>query len=58
MADIVNLRTFRKQKERSAKEADAEANRLKFGRSKAEKLKVAAEKERAEKHIDGHKRED
>ncbi len=58
MADIVNLRTFRKLKQRSAKDADAEANRLKFGRSKAEKLKVTSEKERAEKHIDGHKRED
>ncbi len=58
MAEIVNLRTFRKQKARSVKEADAEANRLKFGRSKAEKLKVAAERERADKHIDGHKIDD
>ncbi len=58
MAEIVNLRTFRKQKERSVKEADAQANRLKFGRTKAEKLRVTSEKERAEKHIDGHKRED
>lgn len=58
MAEIVNLRTFRKQKARSAKDADAEANRLKFGRTKAEKLQVAAEKERADKHIDGHKIDD
>ncbi len=58
MAEIVNLRTFRKQKARSDKAGAAEANRLKFGRTKAEKELVAAEKDRADKHIDGHKRED
>ncbi|ODT80380.1 MAG: DUF4169 domain-containing protein [Pelagibacterium sp. SCN 64-44] len=58
MADIVNLRTFRKQKARSVREAEAEANRLKFGRSKGEKQQDLAEKARAEKHIEGHKRED
>ena len=58
MAEIINLRTFRKQKARSGKEAEAEANRLKFGRSKAEKQRDALEKAVAEKHIEGHKRED
>lgn len=58
MADIVNLRTFRKQKARSGKEAEAEANRLKFGRSKAEKQREALEKARAEKHVEGHKRDE
>lgn len=55
MADIVNLRTFRKQKARSGKEAEAEANRLKFGRTKAEKQHEALEKARVEKHVEGHK---
>jgi hypothetical protein len=58
MAEIINLRTVRKQKARSEKDLAAEANRLKFGRTKAEKLQSAAEKAKAEKHIDGHKREE
>jgi len=58
MADIINLRTARKAKARTEKEAAAEANRLKFGRTKAEKRKDASEKARAEKHIDGHKRDE
>lgn len=58
MAEIVNLRNFRKQKARTAKETEAEANRLKFGRTKAEKAIDSIEKARAEKHVDGHKRED
>jgi hypothetical protein len=58
MAEIINLRTARKQKARTEKEAAAEANRLKFGRTKAEKLKEAGERARSEKHIDGHKRDE
>lgn len=58
MAEIINLRTVRKQKARSEKDLAAEANRLKFGRTKAEKLKIESEKARADKHIEGHKRED
>jgi len=58
MAEIINLRNVRKAKARGEKEAAAEANRLKFGRTKAEKLKNAGEKARSDKHIDGHKREE
>jgi vacuolar-type H+-ATPase subunit C/Vma6 len=58
MADIINLRTARKQKARTEKEAQAAENRVLFGRTKAEKLKQAAEKARAEKVIDAHKRDD
>ncbi|MCP8882260.1 DUF4169 family protein [Devosia sp. XJ19-1] len=58
MADIINLRTARKAKARADKETVAEANRLKFGRTKAEKLKDASEKARADRHIDGHKRDE
>jgi hypothetical protein len=58
MAEIINLRSARKAKARTEKETAAEANRLKFGRTKAEKLKDAAEKAKADKHIDGHKREE
>jgi hypothetical protein len=58
MADIINLRTARKQKARTEKEAQAAENRVLFGRTKAEKLNQAAEKARAEKVIDAHKRDD
>lgn len=58
MAEIISLSKVRKAKARTEKEAAAEANRLKFGRTKGEKLKDAAEKSSAEKHLDGHKRED
>ncbi|UYO00264.1 MAG: DUF4169 family protein [Devosia sp.] len=58
MAQILSLSKARKAKARSEKEAAAEANRLKFGRSKGEKLKQSAEKAHAEKQIDGHKRDE
>ena len=58
MAEIINLRTIRKQKARTGKEAQAAQNRVLFGRTKAEKQKQAAEKAQAEKHIEGHKRDE
>ena len=48
----------RRQIARAEKEATAETNRLKFGRTKAERLKDAAEKAKADRHIDGHKRDE
>ncbi|SFV32688.1 protein of unknown function [Devosia crocina] len=58
MAEILSLSKARKAKARSEKEATAEANRRKFGQTKAEKLLNAAEKERAEKQIDAHRKND
>lgn len=58
MAEIVNLRQARKRKARDGKDRDAEANRLKFGRTKGEKAKSALETERATRTLDGHKRDD
>jgi hypothetical protein len=37
MADIVNLRRARKDKERRERDSQARANRRRFGRTKAEK---------------------
>jgi uncharacterized protein DUF4169 len=58
MAEVVNLRNFRKRKEREEKEAAAQVNRASFGRTKTEKelnkAKLALEK----KKLDKHKRED
>lgn len=57
MAEIINLRNVRKQKARVDKDSQAAQNRVLFGRTKAEKLKQAAEKAQADKHIDGHKKD-
>jgi hypothetical protein len=46
--NVVRLRTFRKAKSRAEAEKRAEENRVKFGRSKAEKNATRAEKERAD----------
>jgi hypothetical protein len=56
-AEIVNLRRARKQKARTEKEREAEANRIAFGRTRAEKLATDAERVRAERAIDSHRRE-
>jgi hypothetical protein len=58
MAEIINLKNARKQKARSDKDAKAEQNRILFGRTKAEKLQQAAEKVRAAKRIDGHRKDE
>lgn len=58
MAEIINLRTVRKQRARAEKEAQAAENRALFGRRKSEKLKQAAEKALADKHVDGHKKDE
>lgn len=51
--DIVNLKKFRKDKARSEKEKQAEANRAKFGMSKSEKQKVQSEKTKITRIVDG-----
>lgn len=57
MAEIINLREFRKNKERSAKSSRASQNRAKFGRSKIEKARERDTIERANADIDGKKLE-
>lgn len=57
MADIVNLRLARKQKARAEKEAAAAENRVRFGRSKAERELEEAQKTLADRRIEAHKRD-
>ncbi len=57
MAEIISLKRARKDKARAEKGAAAAENRTRFGRTKAEKAKDAAEAQRAATHIDAHKRE-
>ena len=57
MSEIVNLRRHRKRLTREQQERSAAENRRRFGRPKAERDRDEAETERAQRHIDGHKRE-
>jgi hypothetical protein len=57
MAEIVNLRQKRKDAARKAARVQADANAVKFGRSKAEKRLQDAQAEQAARKLDGHKRD-
>ncbi|MCX2721903.1 DUF4169 family protein [Roseibium salinum] len=54
-AEIINLRTVRKQKQRQDKQKSAEDNRLKFGRTKAEREAARRRRDELESHVDGHR---
>jgi hypothetical protein len=58
MAEIVNLNRMRKAKARAADESRAEANRVKYGRTKAEKENDRRAAERAAQLHAGKKREE
>jgi len=53
MADVVNLNQFRKSKTRADKDKKAHDNRIKFGRSKADKRKDEAALEKHKRELDG-----
>lgn len=57
MADILSLSKARKIRARAAKEAGAAENRVRFGRSKADKALETARKGLSEKRIDAAKRD-
>lgn len=57
MGDVVNLRLARKAAARSAKEAQATANRAVHGRTRAERAATKAEAARAARLLDGAKLE-
>jgi hypothetical protein len=55
MAEIVNLRRARKDKDRRQAEAKADANRIAFGRTKDERTLGAKEKALQERRLEGHR---
>jgi hypothetical protein len=57
MAEIVNLNRVRKAKAREAAEAKAAENRAKYGQTKAEGARLAAEKAKLRAVTDGAKKE-
>ena len=52
MAEIVNLRRARKDKERRERESQAKANRRRFGRTKAEKAADENANQRSRQTLD------
>ena len=58
MAELVNLRRARKARERGEAAKQADANRRKFGRSKAERVQAEAESDRAAREHAGKKIEE
>lgn len=57
MAEIVNLRRFRKMKSRAEEEKRAEENRVRHGRPKAERERRSRDEERSRAFLEGHRRE-
>ena len=55
---VVNLNRARKARDRAEEKAQADANALKHGRTKAERLLEAARAEKARRALDGAKFEE
>lgn len=53
--EIINLKRARKAKARTVREAEADANRVRFGRTKVERDLSSAKGELAARRLDGHK---
>lgn len=58
MAEIVNLNKTRKTLKKAEDKARADANAVRFGRTKAQRMLEAARAEQARKHLDQLKFED
>ena len=58
MAEVINLRLARKARARNQAQGEAAANRAKFGRTAGEKAREAADKERADRLLDGARRDE
>lgn len=58
MAEIVNLNRWRKAKSRDEKNQQAQANRVAFGRTKAEKQADRQHSEHQQAVLDGKKLDD
>jgi hypothetical protein len=55
MADIINLKRFRKRVEREESAKQAEANRTRFGRTKSERTIAERHDSRANELLDQHR---
>lgn len=55
MGELVNLRRARKDRDRRRREDEAAENRVKFGRTKVEKLTTRAQDELEARRLEGHR---
>ena len=55
MADVVNLKRFKKRAERDQSAKQAEANRTRFGRTKSERVLDERRTKRANDLLDQHR---
>ncbi|MCA1499983.1 MULTISPECIES: DUF4169 family protein [unclassified Bradyrhizobium] len=55
MGNVINLNRFRKRVEREASAKQADANRAKFGRTKAERSSEAKLADQAKENLDQHR---
>ena len=58
MGDVVNLNRYRKAQAKAERAKQAEENRVRFGRPKAETTARRQEAERIRRELDGKKQED
>ena len=58
MGDVVNLKRFKKRGEREQSEKQAEANRLRFGRTKSERALEELRNRRASDLLNQHRIDD
>lgn len=58
MSNTINLNKVRKTRDRAEAKALADANAVKFGRTKAQRLLEAAQAEHQRRHLDAQKFED
>lgn len=58
MADVIKLRVARKKKQADDDEARARENRIVFGRSKQERSAESARREKMQRALEAHRRED
>ena len=58
MADVINLKRFKKRSEREQSAKQADANRTRFGRTKAERTLDDHRKDRASDLLNQHKLDD
>ena len=58
MADVVNLKRYKKRNEREQSAKQADANRARFGRTKSERTLDEQRKDRASDLLDQHRIDD
>jgi hypothetical protein len=58
MGDVVNLNRFRKAKEKALREAQAAANKTRYGRTKEQRAREKDEASRVAKDLDSKKIDD